>query len=62
MRTHLTEKDLAKRWGVTTRTLQNWRRDSKGPAFMDIGNNTIRYRMEDVEAYEERNLKNKKEV
>lgn len=49
----LTETELAKRWDVTPRTLQNWRADGNGPAFISIGKNTIRYRLEDVLAYEE---------
>lgn len=55
----LTETELAKRWGLTTRTLQGWRKEKIGPAFIDIGRNTIRYRLADVIAYEETRLKNK---
>lgn len=54
----LTELELAKRWGLSPRTLQMWRRDGIGPAFIDIGRNTIRYRIEDVIAYEESRIKN----
>lgn len=54
----LTEEELAKRWQISTRTLQYWRRDGKGCPFIDIGRNTIRYRLEDVIAYEESRIKN----
>lgn len=53
----LTEKELAQRWNLTTRTLQGWRKHGIGPAFIDIGKNTIRYRLDDVLAYEETRIK-----
>jgi predicted site-specific integrase-resolvase len=50
----LTEQDVAKRLGVSVRTVQNWRREGGiGPACVIIGKHTIRYRMEDVLSYEE---------
>ena len=48
----LTEEQLAKRWQVSTRTLQIWRRERKGPPFMVIGKRTVLYREEDVRQYE----------
>lgn len=57
----LTEKELAARWGISPRTLQLWRREGKGPAFITIGHHTIRYRMEDIVAYEQSNTKHKQE-
>ena len=57
----LTEIELAKRWGISPRTLQLWRREGKGPPFITIGHHTIRYRMEDVLAYEQANIKNNQE-
>lgn len=48
----LNEKELAARWGMTARTLQGWRATGKGPAFIRIGERSIFYRAEDVEAYE----------
>jgi len=53
MTKRMTEVDLAKRLDISTRTLQQWRRAGIGPAFIRIGQNTIRYREEDVLAYEE---------
>lgn len=52
----LSESDLAKRWGITTRTLRKWRADGSGPKWIVIGRNTIRYRMIDVLNYEEANI------
>lgn len=54
--TLMTPEDLAKRWDVTTRTLDSYRRESTGPQFMMLGKKTIRYRMSDVLAHEERML------
>ena len=48
----LTETQLAERWGLTTRTLQSWRKDGKGPNFVRLGERSIFYRAADVEAYE----------
>ena len=50
--TRLTEKELAKRWNMTARTLQMWRRKGIGPAFIRIGERSVFYRLEDVERYE----------
>ena len=49
----LTEKELAARLGISTRTVQNWRRSGDGPAHIVIGQHTVRYREEDVLAYEQ---------
>jgi hypothetical protein len=52
MSERLNEKQLAERWGMTARTLQGWRASGKGPKFIRIGERSIFYRIEDVEAYE----------
>lgn len=44
----LNEKALAKRWGVSVRTLQHWRQHGTGPVFTEISEGVVRYRMEDV--------------
>lgn len=49
---HLTEAELADRWDITPRTLQMWRRAKKGPAFIRLGERSILYRLDDIEAYE----------
>ena len=48
---HLSQMDLARRWGVSHRTLERWRWEMKGPAYLKVGNHVV-YRIEDVEAYE----------
>lgn len=53
--TFLTPKELAQRWDVTERTLYNWRKEGKGPAFVTLGPK-YRYRLSDIEAYEEQML------
>lgn len=52
----LTPEDLARRWNTTTRTLNTYRNDGIGPQFIVIGKNTVRYRIQDVLAHEERRL------
>ncbi|MEX2519631.1 MAG: helix-turn-helix domain-containing protein [Paracoccaceae bacterium] len=47
----LREHELARRWRKSTRSLQRWRVDGTGPAFVRIGG-SIRYRLDDVLAYE----------
>ena len=49
----LRERDLADRWQTSQRTLQRWRSERTGPPFMRIGG-AIRYRLDDIESYEER--------
>ena len=52
---HLRERELAQRWTMSQRTLQRWRKEGFGPAYILIGG-TIRYRMADVLDYEHRHL------
>lgn len=49
----LREDELAARWRVSQRTLQRWRGEGYGPAFILIGG-SIRYRMADILGFEER--------
>ena len=46
----LTEKDAAKRLGVTVRTVQGWRRNGRGPRFYKIGR-SVRYAEADLLAF-----------
>ena len=62
MSQHITEADLAKRFDMTVRTLQAWRKNGTGPAFIRIGERSILYRMDDVLAYEESCLVGKVEA
>lgn len=48
----MTESEVALRLGVTTRTLQNWRRAGTGPPHMIIGMRTVRYHSDQVAEYE----------
>ena len=52
----LTQKELARRWTISHRTLERWRWTGEGPAFMKIGGRVI-YRIEDVLAHEEAHLR-----
>lgn len=47
----VTERELALRWKVSTRTLQRWRNERSGPAWTTIGG-SVRYRLTDVLAFE----------
>ncbi len=49
--TYLTQRELAQRWKISGRTLERWRADVYGPAWILIGG-SIRYRLEDVLAWE----------
>ncbi len=47
----LTENQLAERWGVSIKTLQDWRRKGTGVAYLKLGK-AIRYPHEIVEKFE----------
>lgn len=46
----LTEAELAERCRVKVRTVQKWRREKTGPAYLKTGG--VRYLIVDVEAWE----------
>ena len=48
----ITPDELAERWRLTRGTLNNWRHQVQGPPYLKIRNQTIRYRVSDVLAYE----------
>lgn len=53
----LTDSALAKRWGVTARTIKRWRAKGKTPPCIQIGHKGgfgqgVRYRLDDVIAFE----------
>ncbi|OCC05161.1 hypothetical protein BA190_09610 [Labrys sp. WJW] len=52
----LTPVQLSERWGgaVSVRTLERWRSENKGPAFVKL-NGTVIYRIAVIEAYEAAN-------
>jgi Helix-turn-helix domain len=50
--------ELADRWGLSPRTLENWRWRGEGPPFVKIGRKVV-YRLIEVEAYEHEQLRKK---
>ena len=53
---HLDQTDLAERWNISARTLERWRWIGEGPCYVKLGGR-VRYRIEDVEAFESRQLR-----
>lgn len=49
------QHELAEHWGIPVRTLAAWRYQGKGPRYMKLGG-AVRYRREDIEAYENENM------
>ncbi len=47
----LKPEQVARRLGVNTKSLERWRGAGTGPAVVRINHKTLRYRLEDVEAY-----------
>ncbi|MGC5802467.1 helix-turn-helix transcriptional regulator [Ralstonia pseudosolanacearum] len=54
-RPHLTQRDLALRWGKAEATIARYRSDGCGPRFLKIGG-AVLYRQEDIERFELENL------
>lgn len=54
---HLTSEELAERLSCDTQTLSDWRRDGRGPAWIQDGHKFVRYRVADVEAWEKSRLR-----
>jgi hypothetical protein len=48
---HLNQRDLARRWSMSPRTLERWRWMNEGPPYLKIGGRVV-YRVADVEAFE----------
>jgi predicted site-specific integrase-resolvase len=53
---YLDQKDLARRWGMSPRTLERWRLIGFGPVFLKLGKK-VKYRIEDIEAFERTQLR-----
>jgi len=49
---YLTPKKLAARLDTTPRLLERWRAEETGPAYIRMGKRTIRYPLQEVEAWE----------
>jgi predicted DNA-binding transcriptional regulator AlpA len=47
----LAPEDVAVRLGVSRKALERWRGTGGGPRFVRFGHKTVRYRVEDVEAF-----------
>ncbi|MHA6844557.1 helix-turn-helix transcriptional regulator [Ralstonia syzygii] len=54
-RPHLTQRDLALRWGKAEATIARYRSDGCGPRFLKIGG-AVLYRQEDIERCERESL------
>ena len=55
MTLHVDQKDLAQRWRMSPRTLEQWRWQGRGPRFLKIGGRVV-YRFADIEAFEAASL------
>lgn len=53
---HLNQRQLADRWGISEASLERWRSDGIGPVFLKL-QGQVRYRIEDVEAFEAESLR-----
>lgn len=49
---HLNQVQVARRWGISERTLERWRWLRQGPPFLKLGGH-VAYRLSDIEAFEE---------
>lgn len=47
----LNENELAERWGISPKTLQRWRTERRGPAYLKLSKRVC-YLVEDILAYE----------
>ncbi|MGE0190130.1 MAG: helix-turn-helix transcriptional regulator [Steroidobacteraceae bacterium] len=52
---HMNQVDLSRRLGVSCRTLERWRWTGVGPKFIKVGGR-VKYRVADVEAFEQSRL------
>ena len=52
---HLEQKELAERWRMSPRTLEQWRWQGRGPRFLKLGGRVV-YPVKEVEAFEGANL------
>ena len=47
----LTTADVAEQLGVSPRVVKDWRSAGRGPVFVKVAHNVIRYTQSDVDAY-----------
>lgn len=50
---HLTPRQLAERWHLSEKTLERWRHEGSGPAFLKVGARVL-YPVQHIEAIEAR--------
>ena len=48
---HLNQKQLARRWHLSHRTLERWRCQGQGPVWLKVGGRVL-YTMENIQDYE----------
>jgi hypothetical protein len=53
---NLDQKQLARRWLMSPRTLEQWRWQGKGPTYLKIGAKVV-YRLDDIEVFESESLR-----
>lgn len=53
----LSERELANRWGISPKTLQRWRTEKRGPAYIKLSK-CVRYSIENVQTYEREQIIN----
>ncbi len=53
---HLNQRQLADRWDLSEGTLERWRSEGIGPIFLKL-QGQVRYRIEDIEAFEADSLR-----
>jgi DNA-binding transcriptional MerR regulator len=51
--TYLSQKELAARWGISERTLQDWRYKGIGPEYIRAGYKLVRYSEDAVLRFEQ---------
>ena len=56
---HLNQKELARRWSMSPKTLERWRWLEEGPPYLKIGGKIL-YRLEDIEKFEAHGFKKPK--
>ena len=57
--TYYSEKCVAKKWGLSQKTLQRWRLTSEGPEYVRISNR-VRYAESAIKKYEDEHFLDKK--
>lgn len=48
---HINQYQLSKRWNISARTLEHWRREGIGPSYIKLGRRVV-YSFADIEAFE----------